>query len=143
MLEEIRSFFREVREEPAPTWPDCLSKIDPAERDLRVESELNWRLMMEARYDLEFKIVDLYDTRADVPAAIDLINEVIAIIRRNGEPRDARFREIWCLMQNSGAPVRHAISARPRQHCAPCAGADRTKNRNRQRLAAHARWLRW
>ena len=67
------------------------------------KSELYWRLMMEGRYDLEFKIVDLYETRAD-PAAIDLINEVIAIIRRNGEPRDARFREIWRLMQKSGAP---------------------------------------
>ena len=103
MLDEIRSFFREVGEEPAPTWPEGLSPIDPAERDLRAESELYWRLMMEGRYDLEFKIVDLYETRAD-PAAIDLINEVIAIIRRNGEPRDARFREIWRLMQKSGAP---------------------------------------
>jgi hypothetical protein len=105
MLDEIRSFFREVGEEPAPTWPEGLSRIDPAERDLRAESELNWRLMMEGRYDLEFKIVDLYETRADVPAAIDLINEVIAIIRRNGEPRDARFREIWRLVQKSVAPI--------------------------------------
>ena len=105
MIDEIRSFFREVGEEPAPTWPEGLSAIDPAERDLRDESELNWRLMMEARYDLEFKIVDLYNTRADVPAAIGLINEVIAIIRRNGEPRDARFRKIWRLMQKSGAPI--------------------------------------
>ena len=34
MLEEIRSFFREVREEPVPAWPEGLSPIDPPERDL-------------------------------------------------------------------------------------------------------------
>ena len=102
MLDEIRSFFNELREEPAPAWPEGLSAIDPViERDLRAESEHHWRLMMQSVDDLETKIVDLYEAGADVPAAIDLIDEVIAIIRRKGEPHEVRVREIGRLMQKS------------------------------------------
>jgi hypothetical protein len=30
MLDEIRSFFEELREEPAPAWPEGIPAIDPA-----------------------------------------------------------------------------------------------------------------
>jgi hypothetical protein len=43
MLDEIRSFFEELRK--PFKWPENLSAIDPAaERELRAESERHWRL---------------------------------------------------------------------------------------------------
>ena len=106
MLDEIRSFFEELREEPAPALPEGIPAIDPATgRDLRAESEHHWRLMMECGDDLETKIVDLYDAGADVPAAIDLIDEVVAIIRRKGEPHQTRVRDIGQLLQKRGAQI--------------------------------------
>jgi hypothetical protein len=104
MLDEIRSFFEELREEPAPTWPEGVSAIALAtERDLRAESEHHWRLMMQSVDDLETKIVGLYEAGTDVPAAIDLIDEVVAIIRRNDKLPELRVREIGQLMQKRGA----------------------------------------
>jgi hypothetical protein len=102
MLGEIRSFFAELRDEPFK-WPEGVPAIDPVTgRDLRAESEHHWRLMMQSLDDLETKIVDLYDAGADVPAAIDLIDEVVAIIRRKVSPQE-RILEIGRLLQKRGA----------------------------------------
>jgi hypothetical protein len=99
MLEEIRLFFEGLRE-PPPKWPENLSAIDPgAERELRAKSEQHWRLAMQALDEMETKIVDLYDAGADVPAAIDLVDEVVAIIRRKDKPQDLRVKEIGQLLQ--------------------------------------------
>jgi hypothetical protein len=106
MLDEIRMFFEELREAPAPTWPEGVPTINPATgEDLRAESELHWRLAMQFLDDLETKIVDLYDAGADVPAAIDLIDEVVAIIRRKDKSKELRVREIGQLMQKRGAQI--------------------------------------
>jgi hypothetical protein len=102
MLGEIRSFFEKLREEPAPAWPKGVSAIGPDGRDLRAESERHWRLAMEAADKMEVMIVDLYEAGADVPAAIDLIDEVVAIIRRKDKPRDLRVKEIGRLMEKWG-----------------------------------------
>jgi hypothetical protein len=104
MLEEIRSFFEELRK--PFKWPENLSAIDPAaERELRAESERHWRLAMQYLDEMEAKIVDLYEVGADVPALIDLIDEVIAIIRRKDKPHELRVREIGQLMQKRGAQI--------------------------------------
>ena len=85
MLEEIRLFFERLRE-PPPKWPENLSAIDPgAERELRAEFEQHWRLAMQALDEMETKIVDLYDAGADVPAAIDLVDEVVAYHSAEGQ----------------------------------------------------------
>jgi hypothetical protein len=97
MLDEIRSFFEKLREPPA--WPEGVSTIGPNGRDLRAESERRWRLAMEAADKMEAKIVELYEAGADVPAAIDLVDEVVAIIRRKDKPRDLRLKEIGRLIE--------------------------------------------
>jgi hypothetical protein len=48
---------------------------------------------------MEAKIVELYEAGADVPAAIDLVDEVVAIIRRKDKPRDLRLKEIGRLIE--------------------------------------------
>ena len=73
--------------------------IGPDGGDLRAESEQHWRLAMEAADKMEAKIIDLYDAGADVPAAIDLLDEVVAIIRRKDKPQDLRVKEIGQLLQ--------------------------------------------
>jgi hypothetical protein len=104
MLDEIRSFFEELRK--PFKWPENLSTIDPAiEHKLRTESELHWRLAMQSLDDLETKIVELYEAGADVPAAIDLIDEVMVIIRRKDKPQELRVREIGQLMQERGGQI--------------------------------------
>jgi hypothetical protein len=99
MLNEIRSFFEKLRQKPAPAWPEGVSAIGPDGGDLRAESEHHWRLMMQSVDELEAKIVDLYDAGADVPAAIDLVDEIVAIIRRKDKPQDLRVKEIGLLLQ--------------------------------------------
>jgi hypothetical protein len=104
MLDEIRSFFEELREEPKPPWPEGVPAVNPATgEDLRTVSELHWRLMKECGDDLETKIVDLYRAGGNVPAMIDLIDEVVAIIRRKEKSLEVRVREIAQLMQTKTA----------------------------------------
>jgi hypothetical protein len=103
MLDEIRSFFEKLREQPAPAWPEGALVIGPDGGDLRAESEQHWRMTMEAVDKMETMIVHLYEAGADVPAAIDLIDEVVAIIRRKDKPRDLRVKEIDRLMEKWAA----------------------------------------
>jgi hypothetical protein len=102
MLDEIQSFFEELQQ--PFSWPDNLPAITLG-RDFRAESERHWRLAMQYLDELEAKIVELYAIGADVPAAIDLIDEVVAIIRRKDKAQDLRVREIGQLMQKRGAPI--------------------------------------
>jgi hypothetical protein len=96
MLDEIRSFFEEQR---TPfKWPEGLPAV-VAGSDMRAESEKHWRLAMHYLDELEAKIVDLYDAGADIPAAIDIVDEIVAIIRRKSVPQDQRVREIGQLMR--------------------------------------------
>jgi hypothetical protein len=55
--------------------------------------------------ELEARIVEIYDAGADVPVAIELIDEVVAIIRWKSEPHEVRVREIGQLMQKRGAQI--------------------------------------
>ena len=98
MLNEIRSFFEKLRQKPAPALPEGVSAIGSDGGDLRAEPEHHWRLMMQSVDELEAKIVDLYDAGADDSAAIDLIDEVVVIIRRRDKPQDMRVQEIGHVM---------------------------------------------
>ena len=57
---------------------------------MRAESEKHWRLAMYYLDELQAKIVSLSEAGADSPAAIDIVDEVVAIIQRKGEPHEAR-----------------------------------------------------
>jgi hypothetical protein len=58
---------------------------------------------MEAADKMETMIIDLYAAGTDVPAAIDLVDEVVAIIRRKDKPRELRLKEIGRLIEQWAA----------------------------------------
>jgi hypothetical protein len=98
MLEEIRRFFDEQRG-PMPKWPERLPAISPITgEDLQAESERHWRLVMQYLDEIEAVVIRLYEDGADDPAAIDLLDRVIANIRRKHETYETRLEEIWRLM---------------------------------------------
>jgi len=100
MLDEIRTFFEEQR---GPfQWPEGLPAIALG-IDMRAESEKHWRLAMYYLDELEAKIIDLYEAGADDPAAIEIVDEVVAIIRQKGKPHDMRVQEIGRLMKKRGS----------------------------------------
>jgi hypothetical protein len=106
MLNEIRAFFEELRNEPQLPWPEGVPAISPVTgEDMRARSNLHWQLAKQYGDDLETRLVDLYDAGADTPALIDLMDEVVAIIRRKDKPRDQRVREIGELMQKMAASI--------------------------------------
>ena len=98
MLEEIRRFFDEQRGAP-PKWPEHQPAISPVTgEDLQAESERHWRLVMQYLDEIEAVVIRLYEDGADDPAAIDLLDRVIANIRRKHETYETRLEEIWRLM---------------------------------------------
>ena len=48
--------------------------------------------------EIEAVVIRLYEDGADDPAAIDLLDRVIANIRRKHETYETRLEEIWRLM---------------------------------------------
>ena len=96
MLDEIRSFFESLRK--PFNWPESFPTTDPVVRELRAESEHHWRLSMHYLDETEAKIVEVYDAGGDVPATIDLIDEVVAVIRRKEKSPEQRFEEIARLL---------------------------------------------
>jgi hypothetical protein len=100
MLEEIRRFFDEQRR-PPPKWPDHVPAISPVTgEDLRAESERHWRLAMQSLDEIEAVVIGLYEDGADDPASIDVLDGVIATMRRKDEKYATRLKEIWRLMRN-------------------------------------------
>jgi len=104
MLDEIRTFFEELRQQPAPLWPEGVPVINPATgEDLRAVSELHWRLQSQCADELEAKIIGLYEAGADNTAAIGIFDEVVAIVRRKTDPHEVRVKEIGRLMKARGS----------------------------------------
>jgi hypothetical protein len=100
MLEEIRRFFDEQRG-PQPKWPEHVPAISPITgEDLRAESERHWRLAMQYLDEIEAVVIGLYEDGADDPASIDVLDGVIATMRRKDETYATRLKEIWRLMRN-------------------------------------------
>jgi len=101
MLDEIRSFFERLRK--PHTWPEHLSPHS----ELRAQSEEHWRLSMESLDRMEEALIRIYKARGDDPAAIDVFDEIISIIRRKDKLDDERVREIGELtlrLRGSRAP---------------------------------------
>jgi len=100
MLDEIRSFFEELRY-PFSWRPNPSQEGPFTDTELRAESERHWRLEMEAVDALETAVLHLYDAGTDDAAAIDLLDEVVVIVRRKDEQRELRFREIAELLSRA------------------------------------------
>jgi hypothetical protein len=99
MLADIRRFFDDQRG-PPPKWPEHLPAISPITgEDLQAESERHWRLAMRYLDEIEAVVIRLYEDGAHDPAAIDVLDRVIANIRRKHETYETRLEEIWRLMQ--------------------------------------------
>jgi hypothetical protein len=106
MIDEIRSFFDGLRDEPAPPWPEGTPPIHPITGvDLRALAEQHHRLGLQSLDDMEAKIMDLYEAGASVPAAIDLVDGVVAIIRRKNEAPVDRLWQIGRLVGHKGPPI--------------------------------------
>jgi hypothetical protein len=92
MLDEIKSFFDELR--TPLEWPDHFPSIDPITGvNLRAHVENHHRIAMLALDKTEFHLLEIYRVGTDSIAAIDFLDRVIAIIRRDGSA-DERMREI-------------------------------------------------
>lgn len=83
MLDEIRAFFDELR---TPfKWPDHYPSTDPISGvDVREHCEKHHRLAMRAVDKTEFHLLEIYPAASDSIAAIDFLDEVMAIIRCDG-----------------------------------------------------------
>jgi hypothetical protein len=92
MLDEIKSFFDQLR--TPLEWPDHFPSIDPITgADLRAHVEKHHRVAMLALDKTEFHLLEIYRAGIDSTAAIDFLDRVIAIIRRDGSA-DERMRAI-------------------------------------------------
>jgi hypothetical protein len=50
--------------------------------------------------EIEAVVIGLYEDGADDPASIDVLDGVIATMRRKDETYATRLKEIWRLMRN-------------------------------------------
>ena len=99
MLDEIRSFFDELRKQKPPEWPNNLSRIDPAtESELRSASERHWHLAMESLDRIEAALIEIYEAGVDEPAAIDLFDWIHSIIRRKDISNEDRLEDVGQLL---------------------------------------------
>ena len=87
MLDEIKDFFDELR---TPfDWPDDYPSVDPVSGiDLRAHCEKHHRLAMRAVDKTEFHLLEIYRAGSDSIAAIDFLDGVMAIIRREESAHD-------------------------------------------------------
>jgi len=92
MIDEIKSFFDQLR---TPfEWPDHFPSIDSVSGvDLRAHCEKHHRLAMLALDKTEFHLLEIYRAGTDSFAAIEFLDQVIAIIRRDASA-DERMRAI-------------------------------------------------
>jgi hypothetical protein len=82
MLDEIKDFFDELR---TPfDWPDHFPSIDPISGiDVRAHCEKHHYLAMRALDKTEFHLLEIYRAGGESITAIDFLDRVIAIIRRD------------------------------------------------------------
>ncbi len=97
MLDEIIAFFDELR---TPfEWPDNYPSIDPISGvNLRAHCEKHHRLAMRAVDKTEFHLVEIYRAGGDNITAIDFLDGVIAIIRRDDTAHE-RMLAIGCFLR--------------------------------------------
>jgi hypothetical protein len=97
MLDEIQDFIDRLRnQKPAPikdisvTWPEM-------DRSLREDQAKAHQGMLEASEQLGERLTNLYEIGADDPDAIEVLDQAVAIIRRNDLTDSQRVRELAVL----------------------------------------------
>lgn len=82
MLDEINAFFDELR---TPfEWPDHFPELDPISGvNVRAHCEKHHHLAMLALDKTEFHLLEIYRAGGESITAIDFLDRVIAIIRRD------------------------------------------------------------
>ena len=101
MLDEIKDFFDELR---TPfEWPDHFPEIDPISgADVRAHCEKHHHLAMGALDKTEFHLLQIYQAGSDSINAIDFLDGVMAIIRRD-DPAHERMLAIGLFLRQQEA----------------------------------------
>lgn len=107
MLDEIKSFFDQLRTpfEWPDHFPDIVSGVN-----LRERCEKHHRLAMQALDKSEFHLLEIYRAGTDSGDAIDFLDQVIAIIRRD-QPADERMSALGRFLQQQQPRVLAAKAA--------------------------------
>ena len=96
MIEGIRSFIDQLRR-PTP-WPQGLVLDSDLLRELHETWKKNELLATLHLDRFEAALLEIYDAGGDDPAGIDVLDQVVAIIRQTTIPAEQRFRQIGDLM---------------------------------------------
>ncbi len=103
MLDEIKDFFDELR---TPfDWPDHFPSIDPISGiDVRAHCEKHHHLAMRALDKTEFHLLEIYRAGGESITAIDFLDRVIAIIRRD-DSAEERMLAIGCFLREQESRI--------------------------------------
>src|SRR5271154_5419537 len=103
MLDEIKDFFDELR---TPfDWPVHFPSIDPISGiDVRAHCEKHHHLAMRALDKTEFHLLEIYRAGGESITAIDFLDRVIAIIRRD-DSAEERMLAIGCFLREQESRV--------------------------------------
>jgi hypothetical protein len=106
MLDEINGFFDELR---TPfEWPDYFPEIDPISNvNIRAHCEKHHNLAMRALDKTEFHLLEFYRAGGDSASAIDFLDGVIAIIRRDDSAEERMLAIGRFLQQQESRAVKH------------------------------------
>jgi hypothetical protein len=106
MLDEINGFFDELR---TPfEWPDHFPEIDPISNvNIRAHCEKHHHLAMLALDKTEFHLLEIYRAGGDSATAIDFLDGVIAIIRRDDSAEERMLAIGRFLQQQESRAVKH------------------------------------
>jgi hypothetical protein len=102
MLEEIQVFIDRLRNQKPPPITDISATWPEMDRWLRVEQAKAHQGMLDTADELEERLRALYEIGADSPYAIDLLDQVVAVIRRGDLTDSQRVRALAILFGAGG-----------------------------------------
>lgn len=97
MLEEIQAFIDRLRDQKPPPIKDISAIWPEMDQSLREDQARADQAMLAAADEIEDHLRALYEDGADSPDAIDLLDQVVAIIRRTELTDSQRIRELAVL----------------------------------------------
>ncbi len=101
MIDEIRSFMEELRRPSGP--PQNYASLPPGwYESLLADYQTHTRLMIESVDKIDDALTVIYNAGADDPVAVDVLDQVVAIIRKRGESPNERMRQIANLLKELG-----------------------------------------
>jgi hypothetical protein len=97
MLDEIQAFIDRLRNQKPPPIKDISATWPEMDRSLREDQAKAHRGMLDAAEGIEEHLRALYENGADSADAIDLLDQVVVIIKRNDLTDSQRVRELAVL----------------------------------------------